>query len=134
MKKIIIESESVGKIEVQLTDENPKTIEKFLKILPIEGKANLWGEEIYFEIPLENVEPENPRQVVKEGEVAIWIEEPSLCIFFGKTPISKENEIRAYSDVNVIGKVVGDYKVFKKVKEGEKIKVYFLFRLRRNGL
>jgi hypothetical protein len=121
--KVIIESKSIGKVLIELTDENPKTIKKFLEILPIEGKANLWGEEIYFKLPFDKIEPENPRKTVKEGEVAIWIEEPSLCIFFGKTPISK-NEIVAYSDVNVIGKIKGDYKIFKNVKKREKIKVY----------
>ncbi|MEO0095926.1 MAG: cyclophilin-like fold protein [candidate division WOR-3 bacterium] len=124
MKQIIIESESIGKIRIEITEENPKTAEKFLKILPIEAKANLWGEEIYFKIPIDKIEPENPRQVVKEGEVAIWIEEPSLCIFFGKTPVSNDKEIRAYSDVNVIGRVKGDCKVFRKVKNGDEIKVY----------
>ncbi|MEO0165167.1 MAG: cyclophilin-like fold protein [candidate division WOR-3 bacterium] len=124
MKQIIIESESIGKIRVEITEENPKTAEKFLKILPIEAKANLWGEEIYFKIPIDKIEPENPRQVVKEGEIAIWIEEPSLCIFFGKTPVSNDKEIRAYSDVNVIGRVKGDCKVFRKVKNGNEIKVY----------
>ncbi len=124
MKKIIIESENIGKVNLILSDENPETIKKFLSILPFEGKANLWGEEIYFKIPIEEIEPENPRRVLKEGEVGIWIEEPSLCIFFGKTPISKGNEIIAYSDVNVIGKIEGDFKVFKKIKRGEKIKVY----------
>lgn len=124
MKQIIIESESIGKIRVEITEENPKTAEKFLKILPIEAKANLWGEEIYFKIPIDKIEPENPRQVLKEGEIAIWIEEPSLCIFFGKTPVSNDKEIRAYSDVNVIGRVKGDCKVFRKVKNGNEIKVY----------
>lgn len=124
MKNLIIESKSIGKVKLILSDENPNTVKKFLSILPVEGKANLWGEEIYFKIPIEKIEPENPRKVLKEGEVAIWIEEPSLCIFFGKTPISKENEIIAYSDVNVIGKIEGDYKIFKKIKKGEKIRIY----------
>ncbi len=122
---VTIESENIGKVVVELTGENPDTAEKFLKILPIEGRANLWGEEIYFKIPIDRIEPENPRSVVKEGEIAIWIEEPSLCIFFGKTPVSTEKEIRAYSDVNVIGRVIGDCKIFKRVKSGEKIKVSF---------
>ncbi|MCX7705837.1 MAG: cyclophilin-like fold protein [bacterium] len=123
LRHIMVESGSIGKVLVELTDENPETVEKFLKILPVEGRANLWGEEIYFKIPIDKIEPENPRQVVKEGEIAIWIENPSLCIFFGKTPVSTAKEIRAYSDVNVIGRVKGDYEIFKKVKSGEKIKV-----------
>ncbi len=124
MQKLIIESESIGKIIVEITDENLKTARRFLEILPIEARANLWGDEIYFKIPIERIEPENPRVVVKEGEVGIWIAEPSLCIFFGRTPVSTEKEIRAYSDVNVIGRVIGDYRILKRVKMNEKIKVY----------
>ncbi len=122
-QQIIIESQTADRIVVEITDENPETAEKFLKILPIEAKANLWGDEIYFKIPIDKIEPENPRRVVKEGEIGIWIEEPSFCIFFGKTPVSTDTEIRAYSDVNVIGRIIGDYKVFKKVKNGERIKI-----------
>jgi len=46
-----------------------------------------------------------------------------MCIFFGPTPASKAGEPRAYSPVNVFGKVNGVPSVFKKVKNGEKIRV-----------
>ncbi len=69
------------------------------------------------------IAPEHPRTVVKAGEIAIWIEQPSFCIIFGKTPMSTDKEIRVYSECNVIGKVEGNPKIFKKVKEGEKITV-----------
>lgn len=121
--QIIIESRSIGRIYAKITRENPKTAAQVLKILPITGRANLWGDEMYFKIPIERIEPENPRTVVKEGEVGIWIAEPSFCIFFGKTPLSTDKEIRAYSDVNVIGEVLGDYTIFKKVKSGEEIRI-----------
>ena len=122
MRAIKLISSTIGEVVVELSEENLITARKLLEALPVEGKANLWGDEIYFRIPVE-VEPENPRIIVKEGEVAIWIEEPSLCIFFGKTPVSTGDTIRAYSEVNVIGKVVGDCKVFKNVKPGELIRV-----------
>ncbi|MEJ2306360.1 MAG: cyclophilin-like family protein, partial [candidate division WOR-3 bacterium] len=60
---------------------------------------------------------------VEPGEIAIWIESPSFCIFFGKTPASTEKEVRAFSEVNVIGKVEGDPAIFKKVKQGEVIRL-----------
>ena len=120
MKKIKISSETIGEVFVTLTDENPKTAKVFYSCLPIEGKANLWGDEIYFRVPVP-VTKENGRVAVEKGEIALWVESPSFCIFFGKTPASTEKEIRAYSDVNVIGKVEGDVEVFKKVKQGEVI-------------
>jgi len=122
MKKIKISSESISEVFATLTEENPKTAKAFYSCLPVEGKANLWGEEIYFRMPI-GVNKENSRVVLKVGEIAIWIESPSFCIFFGKTPPSTEKEIRAFSEVNVIGKVEGDAGVFKKVVQGEIISI-----------
>lgn len=87
-QKIKIKSPSIGGILVELTEENARTASDFLNMLPISARANLWGEEIYFKIPLK-VRSENPRVVVKEGEIGIWIEDPSLCLFFGKTPVAR---------------------------------------------
>ncbi len=120
--KIKIVSESIGEVIAELTGENPNTAKNFYDALPIEGNAQLWGDEIYFSIPLK-IEKENSRVVVKQGEIAIWVENPSLCIFFGKTPVSTDAEIRAYSDVNVIGNVQGDPTIFKKVKNSELITI-----------
>ena len=122
MKKIKILSESIGEVQAILTDENPETAKAFFSSLPTEGRASLWGEEIYFRMPV-GVRKENSRVAVDPGEIAIWIESPSFCIFFGKTPASTEKEIRAFSEVNVIGKVEGDPAVFKKVKQGELIRL-----------
>ncbi len=120
MKKIKILSESIGEVFATLTEENPKTAKVFYSSLPIEGKAILWGEEIYFRVPVP-VSKEKGRVAVKKGEIALWVESPSFCIFFGQTPASTEKEIRAFSDVNVIGKVEGDPEIFKNVKQGEVI-------------
>ncbi len=120
--KIKIISESIGKVIAELTDENPKTARRFYDSLPVEGEVHLWGDEIYFSVPLQ-VEKENSRVVVKEGEIAIWVENPSLCIFFGKTPASSDTEIRAYSAVNVIDKIRGNHDVFRKMSQGEVIRI-----------
>ncbi|MGQ9535165.1 MAG: cyclophilin-like family protein [bacterium] len=80
--QIIIESKSISRIYAKITRENPKTVGQILKILPITGNANLWGDEIYFKIPIDRIEPENPRTVVKKGKIGIGITEPSFCIFF----------------------------------------------------
>jgi uncharacterized protein len=122
MKKIKITSEKIGEVIVKLTDENPKTAKAFYSSLPIEGKATLWGEEIYFRVPVP-VYKEKGRITVEKGEIALWVESPSFCIFFGKTPSSTEKEIRAFSDVNVIGKIEGDLDVFKNVPQSEKISI-----------
>ncbi|MCS7139390.1 MAG: cyclophilin-like fold protein [Candidatus Nezhaarchaeota archaeon] len=105
-------------------EENPRTAEVLMMSLPFESRAELWGEELYFSVPF-SVGPENTRDVVDVGDVAYWPEEPSLCLFFGPTPISPEPDIiKPYSPVNVIGKIVGDPKVLRKVREGEGLRVY----------
>ncbi len=119
--RIFLEGEGIGRVEVELLDK--ELSKRLLDVLPLEVVPDFWGEEIYFEVPLEDIKGEAPTRVVEEGDVAIWLENPSLCIFFGKTPISTGDEILAYSEVEVIGKVVGDPKIFKSLKKGAPIKV-----------
>jgi len=112
-----------GKLEAEIEDsKNPKTAKEIIKILPIEGKANRWGEEIYFEIPL-SLKEENSQQEVEIGDMAYWPGGNSLCIFFGRTPVSTSNKPKAYSAVNVIGKVTKNLDILKKVKDGDWIKI-----------
>ncbi|MGQ9464418.1 MAG: cyclophilin-like family protein [bacterium] len=65
--QIIIESKSISRIYAKITRENPKTVGQILKILPITGNANLWGDEIYFKIPIDRIEPEKSTNCSKEG-------------------------------------------------------------------
>lgn len=90
--------------------------------LPIAARAQAWGDEIYFDIGLP-AEPESPREVVALGDLAYWPPGQAFCIFFGKTPASRGDEIRAASGVNVIGQVAGDPTVFKRVRSGTTITV-----------
>ena len=91
--------------------------------MPIEGQVNTWGDEIYFSIG-ENIELEkNADEVVSMGDLAYWPPGKAFCIFFGTTPASHGNDIRAASPVNVFGKVVGDPTVLKQVSSGAKIKI-----------
>ena len=89
--------------------------------LPIMGSANTWGEEIYFEIPVDLEAEGDTKDVVARGDVAYWPQGKCFCIFFGKTPASQGDEPRAASKVNVFGKVIGDYNIFKKVKDGDEV-------------
>jgi hypothetical protein len=107
------------KIEAELNES--KTAQLIWEALPIEAKGNLWGEEIYFAILVKTGLETGSREVVSAGELGYWPTGHAFCIFFGPTPASRGDEIRAASAVNVIGKVLGDPKVFLKVKEGAKI-------------
>lgn len=110
------------KVTAELTDKNPETANAIWNALPFEARANRWGDEIYFGIPVK-VEKENPQVVVKVGDIAYWLAEPTFCIFFGKTPASRGDEIRAYSEANVFARVAGDAKVLRRVKDGDIVRV-----------
>jgi hypothetical protein len=116
-KKITIKTEDL-KVDADLNDSS--TAQKIWDALPIEGRVNTWGDEIYFSIPV-NVGSENPKAVVSEGDLGYWPPGKAFCIFFGLTPASQADEIRPASPVNIFGKILGDPKAFKKVSSGAKI-------------
>jgi hypothetical protein len=111
----------VNDLEVEAELNKSKTAQLIWEALPIESKTNLWGEEIYFTIPVKAGLEEGAREVVSAGELGYWPTGRAFCIFFGPTPASRGDEIRAASAVNIIGKVLSDPKVFRKVKDGVKV-------------
>ena len=110
-----------GELKVEAELNESKTAQLVWEALPIEAKANLWGEEIYFAIPVKTRLEQGAKEVVSAGEIGYWPTGNAFCIFFGPTPASRGKEIRAASAVNVVGKVLSDAGVFKKVKDGAKI-------------
>ena len=120
--RIRISTPSAGEVDAELSEENPGTARAIWEALPIEARANTWGDEIYFSIPVD-VEAENPREVVEMGDLGYWPPGNAFCIFFGPTPASRGDEIRPASPVNVFGRVVGDPQVFRRVRAGEKVTI-----------
>lgn len=120
MKKISISAENVT-VEAEMFDT--PTADKILEALPYEGSANVWGDEIYFDIPLSIGQEPDARADVEVGDLAYWPAGPAFCIFFGPTPVSSSDKPRAYSPVNIFGKVLGDAKQFKAVSNGAAVRV-----------
>ena len=106
-----------GAVQVQAQLNDTRTAKALLNILPVKATANTWGHEIYFDVPL-TAEIEDGREVVDIGDVAYWPDGPSMCLFFGRTPASRGNEIRAASPVTIVGRVAGDPKALKSVRSG----------------
>ena len=120
-KDIIIKA---GDLEVKATLNDSKSAKEVYGKLPIASRVSTWGEEIYFNIPvMADIEQDYSKEVVELGDLGYWPQGPAFCIFFGQTPISKPGQIKPATAVNVIGKVAGDSKVFKKIKDGETITV-----------
>ena len=113
---------TAGAIETQAELNGTRTAQGIWEALPIKSRVNLWGDEIYFSIPL-GLQLEAGQEVVSMGDLGYWPDGNAFCIFFGLTPVSQGDEIRPASPVTVFGKVIGDATVFKKVAKGTKITV-----------
>jgi hypothetical protein len=97
------------------------TADAIWEALPIEGRANTWGDEIYFGIPVSLEASADARETVAVGELGYWPTGNAFCIFFGRTPVSQGDEPRAASPVNVFGRVAGDATIFRQVRNGESV-------------
>ena len=122
-KKILVSIPELENITIELNDTfSPKTCKSTIDSLPFSVNAHVWGEEIYTdESPISQSE-ENAKSLVDLNDVAYWPSGKAICLFFGPTPIGKKGEIKPYSPVNIIGKIINaDKSVIKNFKEGTKI-------------
>jgi len=122
-KKILVSIPELENITIELNDTfSPNTCKSILDSLPFSVNAHVWGEEIYTdESPISQSE-ENAKSLVDLNDVAYWPSGKAICLFFGPTPIGKKGEIKPYSPVNIIGKIINaDKSVIKNFKEGTKI-------------
>ena len=119
--------ESVTKVPIKFTIENvgeaegelirhlaPRTVDAITKSLPIEGRAALWKEEVYFEVPVKAGD-EKAKPKVEKGTIAYWPMGSALCIFYG--------ESQPYSPVNIMGTVTKNLEIFADTKSGTRVKV-----------
>jgi hypothetical protein len=111
---------TAGQVVATAELNDSKTAVAIWETLPIEAKADTWGDEIYFGIPV-RAEADAAKEVVALGDLAFWPPGHAFCIFFGPTPASRGDEIRPASPVNVVGRVNGDATVFKKVRAGTRV-------------
>ena len=109
-----------GSVQMDAVLNDTGAAQQIWEDLPISASASTWGDEIYFGIPVD-AELENGQEVVELGDLAYWPPGHAFCIFFGRTPASKGDEIRPASVVTVIGQVQGDAASFKDVGSGTRV-------------
>jgi hypothetical protein len=113
--KIKFVIEGLGEAEGELARFlAPRTVDTIVRKLPLEGRAAVWKEEVYFEIPIKMGE-EKGKSTVEEGTIAFWPMSGALCVFYGKS--------QPYSPVSVMGKITSGLELFKQVKSGITIKM-----------
>jgi len=124
---MVAEEADVSRVKVKFIIENlgeaegefirflsPRTIDMIVRKLPIEGRAALWKEEVYFETPIKMGE-EKAKATVEQGTIGFWPMGSAICIFYGET--------QPYSPVNNLGKITRNLDLFRQVKSGTKIRV-----------
>ncbi len=119
-KRIIIK---VQDMELTAELDNSVTADAIAQALPLEGRVHVWGDEIYFEIPVAIPLAQDAVEEVDVGALAYWPAGNAFCIFFGPTPVSTGESPRAYSPVNVFGRIVEETTALKSVAEGSTITV-----------
>ena len=111
-----------GDVELNAELNDSETAKKIYETLPLHCKVQRWGDEIYFEIPLHvDLDEKIANEVLELGDLGFWPDGDCFCIFFGKTPASEGDEIRAASKVNVFGKIVKGFTLLKGSKDGANI-------------
>ena len=103
-------------------NESPTSLALYAA-MPLSARANTWGDEVYFSIPVKQKLDNTAAETVQVGDLGYWPSGQAFCIFFGPTPVSRGDEIRPASAVNIIGKVTGDARAFKAVKDGDLIEL-----------
>ena len=101
----VLISWSSGSVTARL-DDTP-TACKLMEVLPYEGSANTWGDEVYFRLPFAAEREATASTLVAKGAVCFWLEGSSLALLFGPTPVSQGEECRLISDANVLGMIEG---------------------------
>jgi uncharacterized protein len=103
-------------------DDTP-TAKQVISALPAKSRANTWGEEVYFSLPVSAKKEKNAVDVVPPGSVCFWVEGSSLALPFGPTPVSKGDECRLVTTVNVLGKLEGEPRALAGIRDGDSIEV-----------
>ena len=120
MNRIVVSSGNVSLL-AELT--NSPTARQIWEALPIEGRANTWGDEVYFDVPVVADQEPDARADVAVGELGYWPVGHAFCIFFGPTPASVDDRPRAASPVNILGRILGDATQYRAVRSGDRVRI-----------
>ncbi len=114
---------TAGDVRLRAELNDSATARAIYGALPISGKGNRWGDEIYFAIPVDEPLAPDATENVEVAELGYWPPGKAFCIFFGPTPVSPGDEPRAASAVNRIGKVTDNVRPLTEVRHGTEVRL-----------
>lgn len=113
----------LGDIEVKAWLNGSNAAAGVLQALPLASRVSLWGGEVYFPVPVD-VALENAKEIVTLGDVAYWPPGKAICIFLGKTPLTRGEAIRPLTPVEVIGRIEVPQGLVERLRQGDKIRMW----------
>jgi len=120
MKKLILR---IGPISLVAELLDTPTAKEILMHVPFTSSVNTWGDEVYFDTPINVAKETDAKDIIEAGELAFWVEGSCIAIGFGPTPISQGNEIRLAAQTNIWGQSLTDVKLLSKAKDGDPVSV-----------
>jgi hypothetical protein len=123
MRKIEI---TAGPVVIRAELLQTPTADAVYGALPIRSNVNTWGEEVYFSTPVDVPREADARDVIEAGEIAFWVEGSSIAIGFGRTPVSRGDEIRLAAPTNIWARALDDVKQLSAAGSGDPVTVELL--------
>ena len=108
--------------EFAIATKDTPTTRAIQDALPLEARTHRWGDEIYCLTDVQAAEEPDAREAMAVGEIAYWPPENGIALFFGRTPVSTDDQPRAYSPCNVFGTFQVDAAFLRSVRDGETIR------------
>ncbi|TWT55559.1 hypothetical protein KOR42_26860 [Thalassoglobus neptunius] len=108
-------------LRAELNDS--ETAQAIASALPIESKANWWGDEIYFSTSVACDPAADARAEFEVGELGYWPPANAFCIFYGPTPISNGGKPKMANRGNPIGWVSDDTEKLHKLNKAATVRV-----------